>query len=305
MTITSPRPLVIYHKSCADGYGAAFACWLHLKDTADYVPLQYGFKLEELPDVTDRVVYIVDFSLPKDMFDAVLSQARYVYWFDHHKTAFEMWRPSEPFTDNAFVSENTNMYTIVLDNQRSGALLTFNMLFPGADYTPLLFRSLDDYDRWQFQYGDTKAFNKGLWARAPWTFEQWQAIMLSPEATIDAGRVLLQDHEAKVKSAAEHALLPVTLPTATGLPAHGLAANVPGFLTSDVGHTLAQQSGTFALLWHITKDGFDRVKCSLRSEGSYDVSTLAKHFGGGGHKNAAGFEVPMRTLMDWLKPCGA
>ena len=28
------KPLVIYHKNCADGFGAAFAAWLKLGDEA-------------------------------------------------------------------------------------------------------------------------------------------------------------------------------------------------------------------------------------------------------------------------------
>jgi nanoRNase/pAp phosphatase (c-di-AMP/oligoRNAs hydrolase) len=31
---------------------------------------------------------------------------------------------------------------------------------------------------------------------------------------------------------------------------------------------------------------------SLRSKGDFDVSAIAKRFGGGGHKNAAGFNIP-------------
>jgi nanoRNase/pAp phosphatase (c-di-AMP/oligoRNAs hydrolase) len=39
----------------------------------------------------------------------------------------------------------------------------------------------------------------------------------------------------------------------------------------------------------------------LRSNGDYDVSAIAKAFGGGGHKNAAGFEVQVETLLEWIK----
>lgn len=43
-------------------------------------------------------------------------------------------------------------------------------------------------------------------------------------------------------------------------------------------------------------DGFGEVESgkfqySLRSRGDFDVSAIAKKFGGGGHKNAAGFNV--------------
>ena len=80
----------------------------------------------------------------------------------------------------------------------------------------------------------------------------------------------------------------------------GLAANCPPFLTSDVGHELANQSGTFGLCWTLNKDK-PVANCSLRSNGDYDVSAIAKAFGGGGHKNAAGFEVPIETLLGWMK----
>ncbi|MBK8773051.1 MAG: hypothetical protein IPM06_21840 [Rhizobiales bacterium] len=36
------KPLVIYHANCADGFGAAFAAWLRLGDSADYVACRYG-----------------------------------------------------------------------------------------------------------------------------------------------------------------------------------------------------------------------------------------------------------------------
>ena len=79
--------------------------------------------------------------------------------------------------------------------------------------------------------------------------------------------------------------------------ATGLAANCPSHLTSDVGHELANQSGTFGLLWRIDKD--NTCICSLRSNGDYDVSAIAKAFGGGGHKNAAGFTIDIQTLLAW------
>ena len=73
----------------------------------------------------------------------------------------------------------------------------------------------------------------------------------------------------------------------------------PYFLASDLGHELANKSGTFGLVWSMAGDG--QVHCSLRSNGSYDVSAIAAAFGGGGHRNAAGFSTNIETLMEWLK----
>ena len=78
----------------------------------------------------------------------------------------------------------------------------------------------------------------------------------------------------------------------------GLAVNTPMHI-SEVGHELANQSGTFGLVWYL--DAENKVRCSLRSNGDYDVSATAKAFGGWGHRNAAGFETDIETLMGWLK----
>ncbi len=47
-----------------------------------------------------------------------------------------------------------------------------------------------------------------------------------------------------------------------------------------------------------------RTRCSLRSRGDLDVAAIARHFGGGGHKNAAGctFECPPNEAVELLVP---
>lgn len=62
-----------------------------------------------------------------------------------------------------------------------------------------------------------------------------------------------------------------------------------------------------ALFREIEKNSF---KVSLRSKGDFDVSVVARQFGGGGHKNAAGyritasFEEARRRLFEKLKDTG-
>jgi nanoRNase/pAp phosphatase (c-di-AMP/oligoRNAs hydrolase) len=47
------------------------------------------------------------------------------------------------------------------------------------------------------------------------------------------------------------------------------------------------------LTWELLSEGV--VKCSLRSVDGVDISDIAKRFGGGGHKNAAGFVLTGRA----------
>jgi uncharacterized protein len=173
----------------------------------------------------------------------------------------------------------------------------------------MLIRHIDDYDRWQFKLEGTKEFNKALWSYAPWSFEQWHRMFIkSPshivkwemEDILREGAAILRAHEQNVAAVVKGASRSCRLPNLQSYEV-GLAANC-GFnkdLQNDVGHALANASGTYGLLWAINKEG--KCICSLRSNEDYDVSAIAKQFGGGGHKNAAGFEVSIETLLTWIK----
>lgn len=335
------KPLVIYHDNCADGFGAAFAAWLILGDDADYVPAHYGQEFEPsyLSDIEERVVYILDFSFPREEMDRLFGSAERVTWIDHHQTAFEMWCGGIP-ESGEYKERRINIEEsmIILDNNKSGAMLAWEFFHPSKP-VPMLIQHIDDYDRWQFKIDGTKEFNKALWSYAPWTFEQWRNEFLPADIgkrglTFDQtarysglrkeGAAILRAHNQNVQSVVkdgarkcklwvdavadtvklqaagkEHGVDWVYSHDSVAFPYPGLAANCPPHLTSDVGHELATQSGTFGLCWCLSKEGMV-AKCSLRSNGDYDVSAIAKAFGGGGHRNASGFEVPVATLLGWL-----
>ena len=323
------KPLVIYHASCADGFGAAFAAWLKLGDDAEYVPMQsLDSKLNAveawealsaaIPSKanTGREVYILDFSLPKPVVDKLFAVSERVVWLDHHKTAFEMWCEDG---ERSLFEQSNGRDEVILDNNKSGAYLAWEFFHPGPE-VPLFIRHIDDYDRWQFKIDGTKAFNKAIWSHAPWSFKQWVEWFYDCEAGFThkywadfytEGEAILRAHEQNVQSVVKGSAREcwIKAPEPIDLPGsfldevtqgwQGLAANCPPHLQSDVGHELATQSGTFGLLWSIDKDG--QCKCSLRSNGDYDVSAIAKAFGGGGHRNAAGFTTDIQTLLEWIK----
>ena len=137
-----------------------------------------------------------------------------------------------------------------------------------------------------------------------WTFEQWRDEFLGHESELIAeGAAILRAHDQNVAAVVKGASRGCSIWSSVGDVNHvhdweGLAANCPPHLTSDVGHELANQSGTYGLLWYVGTA--NKVKCSLRSNGDYDVSAIAKAFGGGGHKNAAGFETTLEILSGWI-----
>ena len=324
------KPLVIYHASCADGFAAAFAAWLKLGDDAEYVPMQYGHAPIDSMLGKDRKVYILDFSLPKPQMEQLLRVAKKVVWLDHHKSALEMWCGGSP-EDGVYmcsIGGSEQRHFIRLHNEKSGAVLAWEYFHSGTEI-PMFIKHIDDYDRWQFKLVGTKAFNKALWSFAPWSFEDWKVRYLNGTnlwsgelagsdltSYIEQGKAILRAHDQNVQSVVKNATRKCEIPfdeegaldcveprlewnNGGYWMVHGLAANCPPHLHSDVGHGLANQSGTFGLCWFIDKENVCR--CSLRSNGDYDVSTIAKAFGGGGHKNAAGFTIDIQTLLGWLK----
>ena len=294
------KPLVIYHANCTDGFGAAFAAWLKLGDGAKYLPMNYGQEFDPLIRVRDREIYILDFSFPKQIMDLLFEGAARVVWLDHHKTAFEMWLGSMPQHGQYVIGTG---HTIWLDNNKSGAMLAWEYFHPRTE-VPMLIQHIDDRDRWVFALPGSKEIHAALNSYKPWSFEQWHKYMLEPyevDFDIKEGAAILRAHNQNVQAALKqgrNCILDISIDGYRTYPV-GHAANAPAFLASDLGHELANKSGTFGLVWSMAADG--QVHCSLRSNGEYDVSAIAKAFGGGGHRNAAGFSTDIDTLMGWLK----
>ena len=299
------KPLVIFHASCTDGFAAAYAAWEHFGDDAEYVPMHYGPEPLKNLQYKGRHVYILDFSLPLNDMYMLAADAASLTWLDHHKTAFEMWCPDGE--REYFHQEENNgacdLY-ITLDNNQSGARLAWEHFHPDVA-PPMVIHHIDDRDRWQFNLRGSREIHLALQAEQPWTFEQW-AQLTHPDnygSLYSAGTSLLKDQNQKVAHSAKKATpvkIPVVLPDLfEGAAVEGLVVNTPTFI-SEVGHALAVRSGTFGLVWYYDGDS-GRANCSLRSNGDYDVSAIAKLFGGGGHKNAAGFNIDMPTLLGWMK----
>ncbi len=293
------NPLVMYHGNCTDGFGAAFAAWKALGNEAEYVTMDYGSGIP-VPDVVGRDVYILDFSFDYPTTFGIFCHANTSVWLDHHRTAFEMWcdRPASPWAGERKFYKNDGIYYVILNNNKSGALLAWEYFHPGTAI-PFLIRRIDDRDRWQFMYDDSAALHAALQSLKPWSFAQWDSILNWPKGKLNAflreGGAILRAQRACVGELVEQAQrCTIRAGVSSWL---GLAVNATQ-LHSEVGHVLAEHFGTYGLVWRM--EGH-KANCSLRSVGAYDVSVIAKAFGGGGHLNAAGFQVDLSVLLGWMK----
>ena len=299
--------IVYYHAHCTDGFAAAYAVYKHFNDGQDteFVACNYNEPAPSVEQYDGKNVIIVDFSFPVDVMSNMQKRAAKFTWLDHHKTAFEMYG----LTPDVLHMQISDRINIVLDPNRSGALIAYDY-FLDLDQKGRflkLVHHIDDRDRWQFKLPETKAVHAALQLIKPWSFESWSALdqeLFSSEdkfaAFVAAGETALQVQNNQVASAIKNPVkCYITYENSNEVIVRtsGLATNSTVHM-SEIGHELCKQSGSYGLVYFIDQHG--AAKCSLRSEGDYDVSIIAKFFGGGGHKNAAGFTVSVKELMQFL-----
>lgn len=269
--------LCIYHGGeCLDGFAAAWVIWR--KFGAD-VQFHAGIYGKPPPDVTGLNVAIVDFSYKRAEMFALAKNAKSILVLDHHKTAqAELDGLSGP---------NLKVH---FEMERCGAMLTWRHFFPD-EAAPLFLAYIQDRDLWTKQLPGVEEFTSAL-RSYPMDFGVWNQIILEsrraekarlPEPLISEGGAIQRYFRTLVESAKKHAhprdiggyVVPVV--------------NASLFLASEVCGELAEGQ-PFAAMYAETSTG---VIWSLRSRlDGIDVSEVAKKFGGGGHKNAAGFTVP-------------
>ena len=173
------------------------------------------------------------------------------------------------------------------DMNHSGAMLTWEHFFPGQEPPPLLLH-IEDRDLWRFALQNTRQIQANVFS-FPYDFQVWDALMAAAPAALAAeGEAIERKHFKDIRE-----LLGVTTREMV-IGGHRVpVANLPYTMSSDAGHELAKGRPFAACYWD-TPEG--RV-FSLRSNDGVDVSEVAKQYGGGGHRNAAGFRVSFSQAL--------
>lgn len=313
------KPLVLFHADCADGSAAAFAAWCKFGETAEYRAVAHGDPPPE--DVEGRDVYILDFSFAPSLVDRVAMEANRVVVVDHHKTAVEWYRQTWvdraersyrqiregllPVQRGEILWEPPPNVELVLDLAHSGAVLAWNHFHPGAP-VPEVLPYVEDRDLWHWAMPSSREVSAALEARG--VREDWRVLCQLHEEPVRRYRLweterdlLIAEGATLLRAQAQRVAYLVSIAERVTLPGHGaaLAVNTP-VLQSEVGEALAlaaRDRGDLPLgvAWYRDgRAGTHRV--SLRSVGEVDCSAIARRYGGGGHKNAAGFQC---AVLPW------
>lgn len=284
------KPFCIYHGGCDDGFGSAWVVRKALGEV-EFYPGVYA--REPPPDsyISGRDVIMVDFSYKRPVLDEMFRKARSLLILDHHKTAAEdlagYRAPFGPGWERHLQNvgqddmENCQQPYALFDMNRSGAGITWDFFFPDVARPPFI-NYLEDRDLWRKALPNGDEFTIAL-RSYPQEFSDWDELYgRGVHALIDEGYALQRYYRRRVEELKLHAY-----PARLGQDSCWIS-NAPYFAASEVAGELCDRPGaTFGACYFEVAPG--KWQYSLRSRGDFDVSTVARRYRGGGHKNAAGF----------------
>jgi oligoribonuclease NrnB/cAMP/cGMP phosphodiesterase (DHH superfamily) len=159
---------------------------------------------------------------------------------------------------------------------------------------PMILRYVEDRDLWKFELPESKAINAYI-ATMPNDFIQW--LDFNIQVAHLAGEAVVKIQDKQIKSRLKDVKL-IGFSTASmsfdlgsgvfdyTIPIVNASENI-----SELGEAMneAYPDAPFSISYCDRADG--KRSYSLRSRNGFDVSVVAKAFGGGGHKGAAGFAL--------------
>jgi len=273
---TNQKTLCIYHSNCLDGFAAAWAVHHALGEDVEFFK---GIHQQAPPDVEDRDVVLVDFSYKKQVLETMLETAASITILDHHLSAEEDL--------SAFLTNGT--IKGLFDMKQSGAMLAWLWFNPGQP-VPKLIEYVQDRDLWLFELDGSREINAALSSYA-FDFKVWDRLMTANSEQLD---YLRRDGEAiqrKLNKEIEQLI-------ATGIRRMVIGGydvpvlNASSAYVSDAGNIMSTDEAFAACYWdHPGGRSFSLRSRNDHGQKGIDVAEIAKKYGGGGHKNAAGFTV--------------
>ena len=262
------KTVIFYHANCLDGFGAAWAAYLHFKDKVEYKPIHHSERVEDFLKPTKYI--FLDYSPPRDIVEYLLARDHEITIIDHHKTTYE----------NLFGLTHPQL-EVIIKMANSGAVLSWNYFHKDKE-APKLLRWIEDRDLWVWDIPESEAGTEAL-AAEDHDFDVWCYYHNFPEVLLDRGNALLKLKRKKINEGKSRAY--ITKVSGYTVPVVNSCSLYVSALLSELCEERPQYP--FAAAWVRMNDG--RLKWSLRSVGDFDVAFVAEHYGGGGHKNAAGF----------------
>ncbi len=278
------REICFYHAGCPDGFGAAWAAWRSRGGNARYIARRHEHTIQAEDYAGDWVIYL-DIAPGNEELLQLAETAERVTVLDHHVSARNRYH-----SDLSLVNRVEALgHEIVFEMAHSGAVLAWRY-FAGGEPVPDLLRYVEDQDLWNWQLPRSEEVNAAISAY-PRRFDVWDTLAArSVHELASEGESIVRANRMEVERSLQsaHALCLGEQRVEAVNATHGRSA---------VGHELAKRKA-FGRAWGcVYRVSGETVHATLYSIDDLDVAEIASHYGGGGHRNAAGFSV---TLRSWL-----
>jgi len=270
--------VVIYHAACTDGFSGAWAAWKNFGKKADYFAWIHQ---TSLPPLKNKEIYFIDICPKAKGLKYLVTVNKRVVVIDHHISAKK---------DGKFANE----YFYALNH--SGATLAWKYFYPKKKIPKLLLYA-EDMDLWRLKLENSKAvfayldlfdFDFKHWSKLASEFERKS----TERKHINIGKFILKSENKLAESVISKGAVQVEF---VGIKA--LAVNSP-VMISEIGNRLCSKYFPIAIIWQERKD---MTIVSLRSNGKVNVARIAEKFGGGGHKSASAFSLPIGKKLPWKR----
>ena len=279
------RRICVYHAACPDGFGAAWATWKAWAGEGEFIARGHSDRMSG-PLVEDALLLFVDIAPKPDELAELAEHAARVVVLDHHWTNQKKFE-EEPELLTALQQDG---HEIHFDMQHSGAVLTWRYLFPDQR-APNLLSYVEDQDIWAWKLPNSAEVNAAI-SSYPQDFETWTSLAARDvDDLAREGAPIVRTDAVEVERATRN-------PSPISLAGRRVESINARARRSAIGHALAERKA-FGQQWGcVYRIEGSRVHATLYSIGDLDVSEVAAEYGGGGHKNAAGFTLSLET---WLK----
>lgn len=280
--------VIFYHGGdCLDGLLSAFTIWSDTEGKSILYPMQPG---QTPPEVTGKIVYILDICFSKEITFKMISQAKALLVIDHHESSAEVM---------TVLPEANKIWS----KQESACVLTWKYLYPNIPI-PEIYKYVQAYDLWKkdslpnvdaFILGLSKAVN-GENNRP--NIALLKKYMVQTEVTnlIEEGLKGLEYQNFYLAKILSHVnFFPVRLPAHDGLAEKIIVVGYvnSAFLISALSEKCFETYPFVDLFVCYWIDGAtQQTQICLRStDERTDALWIAQQFGGGGHRNSSSFRV--------------
>ncbi|MEE8581743.1 MAG: hypothetical protein V3T33_09155 [Myxococcota bacterium] len=275
----------LYHAGCPDGFGAAWAVWRAWGEEARYLPCGHEDVIDARTYQGHHLVF-ADIAPANDTLRALVGTAAKLVVLDHHLSS---QRRYEGDAELAQLVEAAG-HQVTFDRTHSGAVLAWRH-FATGEPVPELLAYIEDQDLWSWKLPHSERVNAAI-ASYPRRFEVWSDLSTRPISELAAeGEPILRANRIEVER---------TLTTAHRviIDSRPVEAVNSTHQRSSLGHALALRARYGSGWGCVYRIQAGRVDVSLYSIGELDVSAIAGRYSGGGHRNAAGFSVPLQVWLD-------